>query len=357
VRRVVEVEWGQGLIRSWNTHGWIDLQRRVGDKVARLVGAAPGEVLVGDSTSVDLFKLSAAALELRPRRRAIVSERGNFPTDLYVLEGLARLLGRGHELRVAERGDLLSSVDDDVALVVLTQVDYRSGALWDLREATRAVHERGALVLWDLAHSAGALPVDLTVAEADLAVGCGYKFLNGGPGAPAFLFVARRLQEALRTPIQGWLGHAEPFAFEAGYRPAPGIDRFQGGTPPILSLAALDAALDLFADVDLEALRAKSVALGELFLERVESRCGGLGLELACPQNGAARGSQVSLRHREGYAVVQALIARGVIGDFRAPDVLYLRHVDVWDAVEHLAEVLETREWDRPEFRTRSKVT
>ncbi len=364
VRRVVEEEWAQGLIRSWNTYGWIDLQHRVGDKVARLVGASPGEVLVGDSTSVDLFKLAAAALELRPGRRTIVSERGNFPTDLYVLEGLARLLGRGHELRVAPRGEVLSSVGDDVALVVLTQVDYRSGALWDLEAATRAIHERGALVLWDLAHSAGALPIDLAGAEADLAVGCGYKFLNGGPGAPAFLFVARRLQEALRTPIQGWLGHAEPFAFEARYRPAPGIDRFQGGTPPVLSLSALDAALDLFAEVDMGTLRAKSVALGDLFLDRVEARCPGLGLELACPRDGAARGSQVSLRHPEGYAIVQALIARGVIGDFRAPDILrfglaplYLGYVDVWDAVEHLAEVLETREWDRKELRIRGKVT
>ncbi len=364
MRRVVEEEWGRDLIRSWNLHGWIDLPRRVGDKIARLVGAEPGEVVVADSTSVDLFKVAAAALELRPGRRAIVSERDNFPTDLYVLEGLARQLGRGHELRAVGREEVPGAVDDDVALVVLTQVDYRSGALWDLAETTRAVQERGALVLWDLCHSAGALPVDLGGAGADLAVGCGYKYLNGGPGAPAFLYAARRHQESLRNPIQGWLGHAEPFAFERSFRPAPGIDRFQGGTPPVLSLAALDAALDVFAGVDMEALRAKSIALGDLFLERVEARCGGLGLEVACPRDGKARGSQVALHHPQGYAVVQALGARGVIGDFRTPDVLrfglaplYLRYADVWDAVEHLAEVLERREWDRPELRRRSKVT
>ncbi len=368
VRRVVEEEWGEDLVRSWNLHGWIDLPRRAGDKIAPLVGAEPGEVVVTDSTSVDLFKLAAAALELRPGRRTIVSERANFPTDLYVLDGLARLLGRGHELRALDRDpireELLGAVGDDVALVVLTQVDYRSGALWDLAATTHAIHERGALVLWDLCHSAGALPIDLSGAGADLAVGCGYKYLNGGPGAPAFLYAARRHQEALRTPIQGWLGHASPFAFEPGYRPAPGIGRFLGGTPPVLALAALDAALDLFAGVDLAQVRAKSVALGELFLERVETRCAGLGLELACPRDGSARGSQVSLRHPEGYAVVQALIARGVIGDFRVPDVmrfglapLYLRYADVWDAVEHLAEVLEGQEWDRPGFRRPSKVT
>ncbi len=364
VRRVVEEEWGRDLIRSWNLHGWIDLPARVGDKIARLVGAEPGEVVTADSTSLDLFKLAAAALELRPGRRTIVSERDNFPTDLYVLEGLARLLDRGHELRTVPRDEVLASLDDDVALVVLTQVDYRSGALWDLAVATRAIHDRGALVLWDLAHSAGALPVDLAGAGADLAVGCGYKFLNGGPGAPAFLYAARRHQEALRTPIQGWLGHAEPFAFEAAYRPAPGIDRFRAGTPPVLSLAALDAALDLFAEVETEALRAKSMALGTLFLERVEARCAGFGVEPACPRNAEARGSQVSLRHPEGYAIVQALAARRVIGDFRVPDILrfglaplYLRYVDVWDAVEHLAQVLERHEWERPELRTRSKVT
>lgn len=373
VREVVEGEWGRDLIRSWNLHGWIDLPRRVGDRIARLVGAEPGEVVCADSTSLDLFKLAAAALEARGDRHVIVTERRNFPTDLYMLQGLARLLeahgGRAPEIRyLEERGELErvlgSTGESDVALVVLTQVDYRSGELWDLAETTRRVHDAGALILWDLAHSVGALPVDLAGAGADLAVGCGYKYLNGGPGAPAFLYVARRWQERLRSPLQGWLGHAAPFAFEAEYRPAPGVERFQAGTPPILSLAALDAALEIFDEVDLNELRAKSVALGDLFLELVDRDCQGLGLEVASPREGERRGSQVSLRHRSGYGVVQALIGRGVIGDFRTPDVLrfglaplYLRYVDVWDAVRHLREVLETREWDRADYREPAAVT
>ena len=368
VREVVEAEWGRDLIRSWNLHGWIDLPRRVGDRIAPLIGAEPGEVIAADSTSIDLFKLAAAALEVRAG--AVLSERCNFPTDLYMLQGLARLLdapgARAPELRYLDSRDELAPAlrAGGVALVVLTHVDYRSGELWDLAEATRLVHEAGALALWDLSHSAGAVPVDLGGAGADLAVGCGYKYLNGGPGAPAFLYVARRWQEALRSPLQGWLGHAAPFAFEPEYRPAPGIERFQCGTPPVLSLAALDAALELFEGVDLAGLRAKSMALGDQFLELVDQECAGLGLEVACPRDAERRGSQVSLRHPEGYAIVQALIARGVIGDFRAPDVLrfglaplYLRFVDLWEAVRHLRAVLETGEWDRPEHRRRAAVT
>lgn len=369
VREVVEAEWGQDLIRSWNRHGWIDLPRRAGAKIARLIGAAPEEVVVADSTSVDLFKLLAAALERTGDRRVIVSEAGNFPTDLYVVQGLARAVealgGRRLELRtVGRRDELGSALGDDVAVVLLTQVDYRTGELWDLAETTRRIHRAGALALWDLAHSAGAVPVDLEGAGADLAVGCGYKFLNGGPGAPAFLYVARRHQEALRSPLQGWLGHEAPFAFEPEYRPAPGIARFLAGTPPVLSMAALDAALDAFDGVEMAAVRAKSVALGDLFLDLVEHECAGLGIEPACPRDGVRRGSQVSFRHPEGYAVVQALIARGVIGDFREPDVLrfglaplYLRYADVGDAVQHLRKVLEGREWDRPELKARAAVT
>lgn len=374
LRDVVERQWGHDLIRSWNVHGWIDLARRVGDRIAPLIGAESGEVVAADSTSVDLYKLVAAALEVAgPERRTVVSERRNFPTDLYMVQGLARTVealsgagdGRPVELRTIEgREELPDALGDDVALVMLTHVDYRSGELWDLAETTRRVHEAGALALWDLAHSAGAVPVDLGAAGADLAVGCGYKYLNGGPGAPAFLYVANRWQERLRSPLQGWMGHAEPFAFQPEYRPAEGIARFQCGTPPVLSLAALDAALELFKGVDPAALRAKSVALGNLFLELVDSECAGFGLEVACPRDGRLRGSQVSLRHPEGYAIVQALIARGVIGDFREPDVLrfglaplYLRHVDVWDAVRHLREVLRTRAWDRPEHRARAAVT
>jgi kynureninase len=370
VREVVEAEWGRDLIRSWNLHGWIDLPRRVGDRIAPLIGAEPGEVVAADSTSIDLFKLAAAVLEVRPERRVVLSEAGNFPTDLYMLQGLVRLLaaggGRAPELRTLEaRGELEPALGaGGVALAVLTQVDYRTGELWDLAETTRLVHDAGALVLWDLSHSAGALPVDLGTAGADLAVGCGYKYLNGGPGAPAFLYVARRWQEALRSPLQGWLGHAAPFAFEPDYRPAPGIERFQCGTPPILALAALDAALELFAAVDLAEVRAKSLALGDRFLALVDQECAGLGLEVACPRDGERRGSQVALRHPEGYAIVQALAARGVVGDFRAPDVLrfglaplYLRYADLWDAVRHLREVLDGREWDRPEHRARAAVT
>jgi kynureninase len=370
VREVVEGEWGRDLIRSWTLHGWIDLPLRVGDRIGRLIGAAPGEVVAADSTSIDLFKLVAAALEARGgERRAVVTERRNFPTDLYMIQGLLRALeahgGRRYEVRyLEERGELDGALGSDVALLVLTQVDYRTGELWDLEETTAKAHDAGALVLWDLCHSVGALPVDLAGAGADLAVGCGYKYLNGGPGAPAFLYVARRLQEELRSPLQGWLGHAEPFAFEPEYRPAPGIARFQVGTPPILSLAALDAALELFDEVDMTALRAKSLALGDLFLELVDQECAGLGLQVASPREGARRGSQVSFRHPEGYAIVQALIARGVIGDFRTPDILrfglaplYLRHVDIWDAVARIREVLESRAWDRPEHRARAAVT
>jgi kynureninase len=369
LREVVEGEWGRDLIRSWNLHGWIELPRRVGAKIARLVGASADEVVVTDSTSVDLFKLLAAALEAEPARRVVVSEAVNFPTDLYVAQGLARTVealgGPRFALRtIGRREELGDALDDDVAVVMLTQVDYRTSELWDLAETTRRIHGRGALALWDLAHSAGAVPVDLDGAGADLAVGCGYKFLNGGPGAPAFLYVARRHQERLRSPLQGWLGHAAPFAFEPGYRPAAGIDRFQAGTPPVLSMAALDAALDAFEGADMAAVRAKSVALGDLFLELVERECAGFKIEPACPRDGAHRGSQVSFRHPEGYAIVQALIARGVIGDFREPDVLrfglaplYLRYADVGEAVRHLREVLETGEWDRPELKTRATVT
>lgn len=369
MREVIEGEWGRDLIRSWNLHGWIDLPRRVGERIAPLVGAEPDEVLVADSTSVDLYKLVAAALEVQNGRNVVVSERGNFPTDLYVIQGLARTVralgGRPVELRtIGHRDELDAALDDDVAVAVLTQVDYRTGECWNLADTTRRIRATGALALWDLAHSAGAVPVDLTTAGADLAVGCGYKYLNGGPGAPAFLYVAKRHQKALRSPIQGWLGHAAPFAFEPEYRPAPDVGRFQAGTPAVLSMSALDAALEVFDGVEMADLRAKSLALGDLFLEAVDAECAGLGLEVACPREPSRRGSQVSLRHPRGYAIVQALVARGVIGDFREPDVLrfglaplYLRYVDVWDAVGHLKEVLETREHEQERFQERAAVT
>ncbi|HYD64915.1 kynureninase [Azospirillum sp.] len=364
LRHVVEAEWGRDLIRSWNAAGWIDLPQRVGDKIGRLVGAAAGEVVVADSTSVNLFKALSAALRLRPDRRVIVTERGNFPTDLYVAQGLIEQLGGRHELRMVERDAVAGAIGADTAVVMLTHVDYRTGAVHDMAGVTAAAHGQGALMLWDLAHSAGAMPVDLDGCGADLAVGCGYKYLNGGPGAPAFLYVARRHQEAFRQPLTGWMGHAEPFAFGTGYRPADGIRRALCGTPPVLSLAALEAGVDELLAVDLRAVRRKSLAMTGLFRRLVAGMGLELGLELAGPEDPAACGSQVSLRHPQGYAIVQALIARGIVGDFRAPDILrfgfaplYLRFADVWDAAAALRDVLETGAWDRPEFHRRHAVT
>jgi kynureninase len=362
VATVAAQEWGVSLIRGWTRHDWIDLPARVGDRIGRLVGAPAGSIVAGDSTSVNVFKLLAAALRLRPDRRVILSDSGNFPTDLYMAEGLADLLQRGHSLRIVEPEAAAGAIDDTVAVVMLTEVDYRTGRMHDMVELTRAAHAAGALTLWDLAHSAGALPVDLTGAGADLAVGCGYKYLNGGPGAPAFLFVAPPLQNEIVPPLSGWMGHAAPFAFDLGYTPARGIDRMRVGTPPVLSLAALDAALDAFDGVDMGAVRAKSIALSDLFIAEVEVRCP--DLVLASPRDGNARGSQVSFRHPDGYAIMQALIARDVIGDFRAPDIvrfgftpLYLRYADVVRAAEILETVMSERLYDRPDYRARAKVT
>jgi kynureninase len=361
---VVGREWGESLIRGWTAHRWIDLPRIVGDKIGRLTGAEPGEVLVADSTSVNLFKLMAAALRLRPERRVILSERSNFPTDLYIAEGLIELLGGRHELRLADGTDIEDAIDDDTALVSLTHVNYRTGALHAMAAITARAHRAGALVLWDLAHSAGAVPVDLNGAGADFAVGCGYKYLNGGPGAPAFLFAARRHHAELRPALSGWMGHAAPFAFETGYRPAQGLERMLTGTPSVIGLAALEVGVDLMLEADGAALRAKSMTLGRLFAKLVERRCGRYGFRLASPADEASRGSQICFAHEHGYPIVQALIARGVIGDFRAPDILrfgfaplYVGHADIWHAVDHLVTVMESREWDRPEFQTRASVT
>lgn len=363
VADAVSREWGDGLVRSWNDAGWIDLPRRVGDRIARLVGAGPGEVVCTDSTSVNVFKVLSAALALRPGRSTILSEEGNFPTDLYVAAGLARLLDRGHRLRLVPKGEVLSCLDADTAVLLLTHVDYRSGERHDMPDVTRAAHEVGALVVWDLAHTAGAMPVDLTAAGADFAVGCGYKYLCGGPGAPAFLYVAPRHQEAFVQPLSGWLGHAAPFAFEPGYRPAPGVSRALCGTPPILSMTALDAALDVLLEADLALVREKSERLTSFFVDAVGQECGA-SLSLVSPRDASRRGSQVSFAHPDGYAVMRALVARGVVGDFRAPDVLrfgfaplYVRFVDAWDAARALAEVLSSHAHERPEFRRREAVT
>ncbi|MFM7507790.1 MAG: kynureninase, partial [Rubrivivax sp.] len=369
VQQVVAQEWGQGLIRSWNSAGWMDLPARVGDKIARLVGAGAGELVVADSTSVNLFKVLAAALAIArddaPARRTIVSERSNFPTDLYIAESLAAQ--HGCELPLVEPEGLAAVLDARCAVLMLTHVNYRSGRMHDMAAVTAAAHAAGALVIWDLAHSAGAVPADLRGSGADFAVGCGYKYLNGGPGAPAFVWAHPRHVGRFWQPLAGWIGHAAPFEFTPGYRPAPGIARYQCGTPAVLSLAALECGVDtVLAAVPLggmAALRTKSLALTRLFAERVQATCPGLAL--ASPAADAERGSQVCLSHPDiGYPVVQALIARGVIGDFRAPDVLrfgftplYLRHVDAFDAAEHLRQVLEREEWRRPEFNQRHSVT
>ena len=361
---VVAGEWGTGLIRSWNAAGWIDAPARVGGKIAPLVGARPHEVLVADSTSVNLHKLIVAALEARPERTVVLSEPGNFPTDLYMVESAVRALGGGRRLALVPRDRLLDAIDGDTALVLLTHAHYKTGELWDMPAVTARAHAAGALVLFDLSHSAGAFPVHLDDAGVDLAVGCGYKFLNGGPGAPAFLFVAERHQAALQTPLGGWLGHARPFAFTDAYEPAPGIARFQCGTPPILSLAALEVGVDLARTADLAQVARKSRAMADLFMARVEARCARFGVTRVGPAPGQPRGSQVSFRHPEAYAIVQALIARGVIGDFRAPDImrfgltpLYLRYADVARAVDRLEEVLATEAWRDPAYAVRAAVT
>lgn len=370
LHRTIDQQWGDDLVSSWNEHDWIGLPRAVGAKVAPLIGAEADEVVVCDSVSVNLFKLLAAALRLRPGRRTVLCQADHFPTDLYIAQGLVELLGGDVELRTAPvdglAEGLADALDESVAVVSLGHVDFRSGRLLDMAALTAAVHDHGALVLWDLSHSAGALPVELGACGADLAVGCGYKFLNGGPGAPSFLYVARRHQEQARNPLAGWLGHRNPFAFSADYEPAPGVDRFVCGTPPILALSALDAALELWQDVDLELVRRKSKMLGDLFLALVVDRCAPwMGpLELACDTDADARGSQVCLRHPQGHAIVRALIEKGVVGDFRAPDILrfglcplYLRHVDAWDAVAILREVLETGLYRHERFQQRQKVT
>jgi kynureninase len=350
VAELVTREWGQGLIRSWNDAGWYDLPRGLGDRIAPLVGAAAGQVVVCDSTSVNLFKVLTTALRLRPDRPVIVSELGSFPTDLYLTEGVGsyqrRLLGRD--------GDTLEQlIGPDTAVVLLSHVDYRTGRLQDMAAVTELAHRHGALVVWDLCHSAGALPVHLDACAADFAVGCTYKYLNGGPGSPAFLYAAARHHQDARQPLTGWFGHAQPFAFEPGYRPAEGIGRFLTGTPPLLAFAGLQAALDVWADVDLDALRAKSLSLSTLFLELTAP----LGLESDTPADPGQRGSQVSLRHAQAYQVMQALIARGVIGDHRAPDVLrfgftplYLSHAEVRDAAGALRDVLDSGSWREPRF-------
>ena len=378
VQQVLTQEWGTGLIRSWNGAGWIDMPQRLGDKIARLVGVGAGELVVADSTSVNLFKVLSAALAITaadaPERRVILSERSNFPTDLYIAQSLAQ--DKGFELLLAEPDELPGLLNAHTAVLLLTHVNYRTGRMHDMAALTAAAHAAGALTVWDLAHSAGAVPVALAAAGADFAIGCGYKYLNGGPGAPAFVWAHPRHADRFWQPLAGWMGHAAPFAFTPGYRPAAGIARYLCGTPAVLSMAALDCGIDTVLAAEplggMAALRAKSLALTRLFAERVTATCP--GLTLVSPADDALRGSQVCFGHAEiGYAVMQALIARGVIGDFRAGDAshpagamdilrfgftpLYVRFVDAWDAAEHLRQVLALEAWRRPEFNQRHAVT
>ena len=358
---VVTQQWGEDLITSWNRHGWFDLPRRLGERLGRLIGAEPASVMVCDTISANVYKLLAAALDLRPERKVILSDTGNFPSDLYMAQGLIRHLGRGHELKLVAPEDVEAAIGPDTAVVLLTESDYRTARLHDMAAITATAHRAGALTIWDLAHTAGVFPVNLAAAGADFAAGCTYKYLNGGPGAPAFLYVRPDLQDQVRSPLSGWWSHEAPFAFETDYRPATGMLRQQCGTQAILSLAALDAALDVWDGVDLHALRAKSVALCRLFIERVEQLS---GLKLAGPRDLAMRGSHVSFHCAEGYAVMQALIAERITGDFRAPDLirfgfapLYNSFTEAYDAAEALGRILATGSWNEPRFTTRKAVT
>ncbi len=362
VAQAITGEWGTNLIKGWNADGWMAQPSRVGDRVGRLIGAPPGSVVMGDTLSIKVYQALSAALMLRPDRRVILSDSGNFPTDLYMAEGLIRQLGHGHALRVVAPGDVADAITGDVAAVMLTQVDYRTGRMHDMADITRRAHAAGAVMIWDLAHSAGAVPVDIAGSGAEFAVGCTYKYLNGGPGAPAFVYLRPDLADHVQPALAGWLGHAAPFAFDLDYRPAPGVERMRVGTPPVLQLTALEAALDVWDGVDMHDLRRASIALSETFIREVTARCPDLAL--ASPRDPAARGSQVSFHFDHGYAAMQALIARDVIGDFRAPDImrfgftpLYVSQEDVRAAAGLIEEVIKDRLWDRPEYMARQKVT
>jgi kynureninase len=362
VGRMIAKEWGQELIRGWNSAGWMTQPGRIGDRVGRLIGAPEGTVVIGDTLSIKVYQALASALELNPARRVILSDSGNFPSDLYIADGLLRSLARDHELRIVDPEDVEDAIDETVAVAMLTEVDYRTGRLHDMKALTHKAHAAGALTMWDLAHSAGAVPVDLTGAGADFAVGCTYKYLNGGPGAPAFIYVAPRHVERIRPALSGWMGHQSPFAFDLDYRAGPGIERLRVGTPPVIAMAALDAALDVWDGVSMRDVRAASIALADLFIRKIEARCP--QLTLASPRDGNRRGSQVSFRHGDGYAIMQALIARGVIGDFRSPDMmrfgftpLYIGETEVRAAVDIIGDVMVNRRWDAPEYRRKAIVT
>jgi kynureninase len=355
-------QWGEMLITGWNKAGWMDKPRALGDRIGRLIGAEPGQVVMGDTLSIKVYQAVASALELNPGRKVVLSDNGNFPTDLYMADGLLKSLGDGYELRVVDPEAVADNITDEIAVLMLTEVDYRTGRKHDMRALTAKAHDHGVITVWDLAHSAGALPVDLSGCNADFAVGCTYKYLNGGPGAPAFIYVAPRHAETVRPALSGWLGHEAPFAFDLDYRPGQGIDRMRVGTPPVLQLTALESAMDIWDMADMADVRAKSIELCDLFIALVEESCP--QLTLASPRDGETRGSQISFAFEEGYAAMQALIARGVIGDFRAPNImrfgftpLYIDEADVRGAVDILADIMTNRLWDRPEYKIRAAVT
>lgn len=371
-QEVIEDEWGTGLIRSWNTAGWFDLPAVLGEKVAGIVGGGTGSTVVTDTTSINLFKAASAALKMQaadaPERRVILTQRENFPSDIYMLQGLADQLGAGYEVRLVDDEEVTAgfptTMTDEVALVVLTHVNYRTGRLFDMGSTTSAIHAGGGLVIWDLCHSAGALEIDLAGSGADMAIGCTYKFLNGGPGSPAFIWVSQPLQNRFSQPLSGWWGHAKPFEMSPDYAPAEGIRRYLTGTQGIISMSVAELGLDLFSHVDMSAVRQKSLALSDLFIELVDSRLSEHPVEVITPREHAHRGSQVSITHPEGFAIMSALIEAGIIGDYREPAVLrfgltplYIGFSDVWDTVEALRDILDNRTWDAPQHRVRGAVT
>jgi len=364
VREVTEEEWAQHLIKSWNTADWFNAPGRIGDKIAGIIGAEKGEVVATDSTSINLFKAVSAALVINSDRSVIVMEGSNFPTDNYITQGLVAFLGGQHEIRFVEKDGIMDAIDNSTAVVSLTDIHYKTGRRQDLKAVTSRAHQQGALTVWDLCHSAGALPIDLNGAHADFAVGCGYKYLNGGPGAPAFIFVAKRHQDKVKQPLTGWWSHRSPFDFTRDYEIGGGINRMLCGTQPIISLCALEVGVDIMARADIHKIREKSKRMGDLFIAAVEQKCNDYGFDIVSPRRADQRGSQVSLSHENGYAVIQALIERGVIGDFRTPDILrfgltplYLKYVDVWDAVDILSDIMAQEIWKAPKYNLRAAVT
>ena len=363
-QQVIENEWGIDLIKSWNKAGWFNLVEKLGDKVATLIGAKKGEVIYCDSTGLNVYKLVASGLDMRPDRKKIIMEGSNFPTDNYMVQGLVKQLDKDHEIVFAEGADIFASITEEVAVVCLTHVHYKTGFLHDMKKITAKAHEVGAFVVWDLCHSAGALPVDLNGCNVDMAVGCSYKYLNGGPGSQAFVFVAERHHGKAAQPLTGWWGHAAPFGFERDYRPRQDIRQFSTGTEPVVALSMMEIGLDIFMRADMNEIRKKSLKQTDLFIQLIEERLGDYDFSLATPKDHDSRGSQVSIHSDNGFAIMQALIADDVIGDFRAPDImrfgftpLYVSYVDVWDAVERLKNIMETGSWDKPEYKTVGAVT